>query len=104
MPNLPFPEFLILLLNFACRKARDLFKIHAEESQILSLLNMIKEDIWPKGQLNTSRTSRTQEERTKTRHTANQKLSAFMPGGDASISLSLEVIYSFCRPGRKYAW
>ena len=47
---------------------------------MLSVINMIKEDIWPKGQLNTNRIPRTLEERTKTRHTANQKLSAFMPG------------------------
>jgi sorting nexin-25 len=62
------------------RKVRDLFKIHTEESQILSLINLVREDVWPKGQLNGIRAPRTLEERTKTRHTANQKLSAFMPG------------------------
>jgi len=67
------------------RKARDLFKLHTEESQILSFINIIKEDIWPKGQLSTTRIPRSDEERTKTRHTANQKLSAFMPDLVASM-------------------
>jgi len=67
------------------RKVRDLFKTHSEESQALFFINLVKEDLWPKGQLNTSRVPRSLEERTKTRHSANQKLSTFMPDIAASV-------------------
>jgi len=59
--------------------------VHSEESSILSAVNLIKDDIWPKGQLNTAREPRSVEERTHTRRSANQKLSTFMPDLVASI-------------------
>jgi sorting nexin-25 len=62
------------------RKFRDTFKSYTDEGNLLSVINIAREDMWPKGQLKENRESRSEEERSRTRHGANQKLAAFMPG------------------------
>jgi sorting nexin-25 len=46
----------------------------------MSIVNLLKDGLWPGGHLKTENVVRTQEEKLRTRDEANRKLSALMPG------------------------
>ncbi|KAI6135544.1 PhoX domain-containing protein [Pisolithus croceorrhizus] len=61
------------------RKVRQSLSSLYEESQIVRLLGMLRDTIWPGGELRTLPQARTAEEKLRSRHEANRKLSALVP-------------------------
>lgn len=51
-----------------------------EESKVIAYLDLLKENIWPEGELRSNQSSRTTEEKLRTREEANRKLSSLVPG------------------------
>ena len=51
-----------------------------EESKVIAYLDLLKEKIWPEGELRSNQSSRTTEEKLRTREEANRKLSSLVPG------------------------
>lgn len=62
------------------RKLRETAKGLLDEPHLISYINIFRDSMWPGGQLKSSNTPRTAEERLRTREEANRKLSALMPG------------------------
>ena len=75
-------KFSVVGINsgFFLRKIRH--SIHAlfEESRILPVLSMLRENLWPGGKLRAPSQPRTAEEKLRSRDEANRKLSALVPG------------------------
>ncbi|KAF8846095.1 PhoX domain-containing protein [Paxillus ammoniavirescens] len=61
------------------RKIRQSMKSLFEESRILPLLAMLRDNLWPGGKLKTPSQPRTAEEKHRSRDEANRKLSALVP-------------------------
>lgn len=51
-----------------------------EESKVVAYLDLLKGNIWPEGELRSNQSSRTTEEKLRTREEANRKLSSLVPG------------------------
>jgi len=51
-----------------------------EESKVIAYLDLLKGNIWPEGELRNNQSSRTTEEKLRTREEANRKLSSLVPG------------------------
>ena len=62
------------------RKIRDNFKTLLSESRLLSYVTLLRESLWPGGQLKPLGIPRSAEERIRTRDEANRKLSFLVPG------------------------
>ncbi|KAI5997955.1 PhoX domain-containing protein [Pisolithus albus] len=61
------------------RKVRQSLSSLYEESQIVRLLGMLRDTLWPGGEMRTAPQPRTAEEKLRSRHEANRKLSALVP-------------------------
>lgn len=51
-----------------------------EPDQLVTYIDLIKEGIWPNGELKPKELPRTELQRSQTRDSANKKLSTLMPG------------------------
>ncbi|KAG8219562.1 PhoX domain-containing protein [Butyriboletus roseoflavus] len=61
------------------QKIRQSIQSQFEESRILPVLTMLRENLWPGGKLRASSQPRTAEEKLRSRDEANRKLSALVP-------------------------
>ncbi|KAI6047889.1 PhoX domain-containing protein [Pisolithus marmoratus] len=61
------------------RKVRQSVSSLYEESQIARILGMLRDTLWPGGKMRTQPQARTAEEKLRSRHEANRKLSALVP-------------------------
>jgi len=58
-----------------------------EESKVIAYLDLLKEKIWPEGELRSNQSSRTTEEKLRTREEANRKLSSLVPGQFLAVAV-----------------
>jgi sorting nexin-25 len=61
------------------RKVRDNFKTLVQENAILKYIGLLRDSMWPQGQLNRNKTPRTASERAKTRREASLMLATLVP-------------------------
>lgn len=61
------------------RKVRDSFKTMVQEDAILKYIGLLRDSMWPKGQLNRNKVPRTASEKAKTRREASLMLATLVP-------------------------
>ncbi|KAI1078058.1 PXA domain-containing protein [Whalleya microplaca] len=61
------------------RKVRDNFKVLVQEDAILKYIGMLRDNMWPGGQLNRNKQPRTSSEKSKTRREASLMLATLVP-------------------------
>ena len=62
------------------RKIRETLKSLTDESKVMTYVATFRDGIWPGGKLADVASSRTTEEKSRTKEEANRKLSALVPG------------------------
>lgn len=75
-----FPLFSSRLAHELNRKIRDNFKTLLSESRLLSYITLLRESLWPGGNLKPPGVPRSAEDKIRTRDEANRKLSSLVPG------------------------
>lgn len=70
----------IFNLNNVLRKIRENARALLDEARILPFIKLFRDQLWPGGKLKPSSTTRTSEEKIRTRDEANRKLSSLVPG------------------------
>ncbi|KAI2628288.1 PXA domain-containing protein [Xylaria nigripes] len=61
------------------RKVRDNFKMLIQEDAVIKYVGLLRDSMWPQGQLNQNRTARTISEKAKTRREASLMLATLVP-------------------------
>lgn len=61
------------------RKVRDNFKVLVQEDAILKYINLLKNTMWPNGQINRNKQPRTSSEKARTRREASLMLATLVP-------------------------
>lgn len=73
--------------GYSNSKIRENIKSILGESRIMSFINLLRDSLWPGGQLKVTDIARTPEEKARTRDEANRKLSALVPGACRKVPL-----------------
>ncbi|KAI3321256.1 PXA domain-containing protein [Xylariaceae sp. AK1471] len=61
------------------RKVRDSFKLMVQEDAVLKYIGLLRDSMWPQGQLNRNKVPRTASEKAKTRREASLMLATLVP-------------------------